>query len=158
MPKNTAIDIMERRQQIVILLGEGFHAPEIATKLREDKALIYKDIKAIKKHGSKFLRGINSSELGYLYNILLTNLFHGNKLMWELTKSEDISDSDKIKAVKTINDITINIRETVKEGLNIQEIPQLKERLDNIEKLNSPDNNKSYFINSLPFNENKIPQ
>ena len=131
---------MERRQKIVLNLAQGLNGSEIATKLREDKSLIYKDIKAIKKHGSQFLKGINSNELAYLYNILLTGLFHGNKLMWELTKSEDITDSDKIRAVKTINDITVNIRETVKEGLNLEEIPELKRRLEAIELSNSNEN------------------
>lgn len=137
-------------------LAQGLNGSEIATKLREDKSLIYKDIKAIKKHGSQFLKGINSNELAYLYNILLTGLFHGNKLMWELTKSEDITDSDKIRAVKTINDITVNIRETVKEGLNLEEIPELKRRLEAIELSNSNENKRTFMNVQLPYNDNNI--
>jgi hypothetical protein len=150
---------MERRQKIVLNLAQGLNGSEIAIKLREDKSLIYKDIKAIKKHGSQFLKGINSKELAYLYNILLTGLFHGNKLMWELTKNAEVSDSDKIRAVKTINDITVNIRETVKEGLNLEEIPLLKARLEAIEQSNSNDGSRSYMnIKELPYNKNQIEQ
>jgi hypothetical protein len=159
VPKNTAIEIIERRQTIILLLGEGYKPPEIATKLREDKALIYKDIKAIKKKGSEFLKGINKEELGYFYNILMTNLFHSNKLLWEMTKNEDISDSDKIRAIKTINDITVNLRETVKEGLNLFEIPELKARLEKLESINSTDNSSKGYMNiELPYNKNQIPQ
>ncbi|HEX7179130.1 MAG TPA: hypothetical protein VF220_05345, partial [Nitrososphaeraceae archaeon] len=127
MPQNSAFTIIERRQNIVLHLGEGLSPPEIANKLKMDKSQLYKDIKAIKKQGSKFLKGINKEELGYFYNILLTNLFHSNKILWEMIKDKNedtkLTDSDKIRALKTINDITVNLRETVKEGLNLFEIP-----------------------------------
>lgn len=164
MPLNTTYEIVERRQNIIRLLGQGYNGTEISRELAVNKDQIYKDIKAIKKQGSAFLKGINTKELGYFYNMLLTNLFHSNKILWQMIneKVEDkkLTDGDKIKAIKTINDITINLRETVTQGLNLFEIPELKERLNKLESINSIDNNKSYFlnVNSLPYNKNQIDQ
>ena len=55
---------MERRQNIIILLGRGLNGNEISVKLRENKDVIYKDIKAIKKQGSKFFKDMNNEQLG----------------------------------------------------------------------------------------------
>ena len=143
-----------------MLLGRGLNGTEIATKLREDKAVIYKDMKAIKKQGSKFFKDMNNEQLGYFYNLMLTNLFQGNKILWNIAKetNTETSDSDRIKAIKAINDLIINLRETVKEGLNLCEIPELKERLTKLESLNSIENTKGYMTLDLPYNKNQITQ
>jgi hypothetical protein len=160
MSRLNSFEVMERRQNISILLGRGLNGTEIATKLRENKDVIYKDIKAIKKQGSKFFKDMNMEQLGYFYNLMLTNLFQGNKILWNMAKetNTETSDADRIRAIKTINDITINLRETVKEGLNLCEIPELKQRLQKLEQINSMDNNKSFMNLELPYNKNHIPQ
>jgi biotin operon repressor len=166
LPQNNSYEIVERRQNIIRLLGQGFNGSEISRELAVNRDQIYKDIKAIKKQGSSFLKGINNKELGYFYNILLTNLFHSNKILWQMinekSEAKSLTDSDKIKALKTINDITINLRETVTQGLNLFEIPELKDRLNKLESINNNDNNRSYFISDkiqeLPYNNNQIEQ
>lgn len=156
MPNLPAYEVTERLQQVLLLLGQSLTPAEIAVKLRVSKEQIYKDIKSIKKAGLKFLTKLGNQELAYYYQVWLSNRFHVNKELWELTRNPDISDRDKISAYKTIIDNDNSARDTLKEGINLFTVEELKNKLKELESLNNKDNNnKSYMTVKLPSNSNQ---
>jgi hypothetical protein len=151
MPMHTSEVVTERRQQILQLLGEHLTVPEIAVKLRISKDQVYEDQKAIKKWGVKFLTTLGSSSLAYHYQVMYASMIKVNKDLWELVKTRDISDSDKIRAYKVIKEVTTELRELTKEGINLFTVEEIKQRISDLEK--QTDNNKeidSYMNLQLP--------
>ena len=152
--RHDTIQIMERRSKTLLLLAEGLTASEISKQTHVSIEQVYDDLRCIKKDGHKFIRALGSKNLGYSYHVLITNLFHVNKDLWQITKDNEIMTSDKIRAYKTIVETTNTIKEIFKESINMITIEEMKKRIEDLELISNPDSESkthSYIdIKQLP--------
>ena len=134
--------IEQRRRQVADLLAESYLEREIAEKLGVNQVMVSRDIKALHEMSKRFIADLAKSSLGFYYQSCINGIDRVARKAWEMfnnfeDKYPNLSDRDKLLALKIIIDASQAKFSLYQEGPNIMALSALEKRVEHIEGRNS---------------------
>ena len=160
------INVLQRQQQLITLLGSGKSLKEISTILNCSIDTLYKDKQEISIKGLNELRDLGNANLCFYFSTIISDMNNVKEFLWSILKSgkgskdskSQISIKDKINASIAIIKCDDSLRELYKDSIASILIDDYRTRLHKLENIleieqtNNQDNNKpiNYFTQQLP--------
>ena len=125
--------IEERRRIVAKLWTQSKSTTEIARELHCNVSTICRDIKYLKKLSQQFIFNLAKSNLAFYYKTCIIGIEEVQKRTWNIFNNGNISDKEKLFALKVIRETYESKFSLLEKGPSIMALKSLQERVEKIE-------------------------
>jgi hypothetical protein len=149
---NNQFAIVERREQVFVLLSQGLNETEISKRLSVDQSTVSRDVRAIKKESHNVMVSIAKEVLPYEYGKCLLSIQQVIKECWIIfqDKTGQWTNKNKIDSLKLLKEATRTKFEILQQGpLNLY-VNQIGEKVEELKKDQEEPAQKNFFVLGPP--------